>query len=574
MRTFGTVALSKDGATWFIDCEPQVALRLKRLFAKVARSTKGILTLSDTPENGRELAWFLLRYPMLMSDRDRDHLVARETQYKILAADVGRILSGDYTPRGYDLALPLREYQRIAADLALRTGGLLVGDDVGLGKTATAIGVLSDPSCRPALVVTLTHLPRQWQAELQRFLPGVRTHVLKKGTPYPIERPRTLVDPGGLPDVILSNYHKLSGWAGELAGKIRCVVFDEVQELRHARSQQGPTAKYVAAKQIADAAHVKLGLSATPVFNYAGEIHNIVEVLRPGALGTKAEFKTEWCGDSYGDKEIVKDPKALGSFMRESGLMLRRTRSDVGRELPALTVVPHLIEADLDEINKVASSAADLARIILRQGGMGIDKLKAAEELSWRLRQATGIGKAPFAAEFVNLLVESGERVLVYAWHREVYSLLEDKLKHLRPAFFTGEESPAQKDEAKRRFVEGDAKALIMSLRAGAGLDGLQGVCRTVVFAELDWSPAVHEQAIGRVHRDGQKDPVVAYYLVADSGSDPIVSDVLGLKRAQLDGVRDPNAELVTRSQSDPDRIKRLAQDFLRQRGIQATEAA
>jgi hypothetical protein len=62
-----------------------------------------------------------------------------------------------------------------------------------------------------------------------------------------------------------------------------------------------------------------------------------------------------------------------------------------------------------------------------------------------------------------------------------------------------------------------------------------------VVFGELDWSPSVHEQATGRVFRDGQPDPVVAYYLVSDQGSDPVLESTLGVKRMQLEGVRNPD---------------------------------
>jgi hypothetical protein len=110
---------------------------------------------------------------------------------------------------------------------------------------------------------------------------------------------------------------------------------------------------------------------------------------------------------------------------------------------------------------------------------------------------------------------------------------------------FTGSESPVQKEEARQAFLSDQGSVLIMSLRAGAGIDGLQHKCRTVVFGELDWSPGVHEQCVGRIHRDGQPDPVVAYFLVSDFGADPIIVDVLGVKRAQIDGVRDPNAALV-----------------------------
>jgi SNF2 family DNA or RNA helicase len=249
--------------------------------------------------------------------------------------------------------------------------------------------------------------------------------------------------------------------------------------------------------------------------------------------------------------------------------MLRRTRTDVGRELPALSRSIHHIDADTDALDKIGKSAAELARIILQQGETKRgQKMSASEELSNILRQATGIAKAPYVAEFVRLLVESGEKVVLYGWHRTVYDIWLDRLKDLNPVMYTGSESVTQKEAAKAAFISGASQILIISLRSGAGLDGLQQVCRTVVFGELDWSPGVHEQCVGRIYRDGQPDPVLAYYLLAEAGSDPIVADVLNLKKSQIDGVRDPEADLIETLEVEEGHIKRLAESFLRDRGI------
>ncbi len=325
-----------------------------------------------------------------------------------------------------------------------------------------------------------------------------------------------------------------------------------------------------AAEHIARAADFRMGLSATPIYNFGGEMFSVLDVLRPDALGTRDEFIREWCTDLGNDRLSVKHPKAFGTYLRDEGLMLRRTRADVGRELPELTKVPHHIDAEPEALERIHGSAAELARLILAGTGLARgEKLRAAEELSYLLRQATGIAKAPFVADFVRLLVESGEKVVLYGWHRAVYDVWAERLKDLSPVFYTGTESPKQKDEAKAAFLaDGPSKVLVMSLRAGAGLDGLQGHCRTVVFGELDWSPGVHEQCIGRVHRDGQPDKVVAYFLVADTGSDPVVADVLGLKKAQIDAMRDPEGGLIERLDAGGDRVAKLAAAYLRQRGL------
>jgi SNF2 family DNA or RNA helicase len=130
---------------------------------------------------------------------------------------------------------------------------------------------------------------------------------------------------------------------------------------------------------------------------------------------------------------------------------------------------------------------------------------------------------------------------------------------------YTGDESETAKVASVAAFVEGRANVLIISLRAGAGLDGLQQVSRTVVIGELDWSPQVHQQNIGRVYRDGQSEPCVAYYLVADEGSDPVIADVLGLKEAQATGIVDPDRAGVPHLVgAADDHIRKLAEDVLR----------
>ncbi len=530
-------------------------VRLKRVFRRIYEGAAGLVTMSDTPEMAHEVLWFLDRYPMDMAEDARVYLEGRRQEYLERRELIDGMLSETYEPREFTLALPPRHYQAVAADMLLRGGSLLVADDVGLGKTAIAIAAMTDPRTLPCLVVTLTHLPIQWTREVFKFAPNLRVHALKRGSPYPLPRF----------DVLISNYHKLGGWHDVLAGRIRMAVFDEAQELR-----TGPgTAKYDGAKHIAEKAAFRLALTATPIYNYGDEMFHVLNCLSTDHLGSREEFGREWCSaGSYGKGAKIANPRAFGKYLREEALVIRRTRAEVGRELPEVTRIPHYIDADLEVLDKVETTATELARTILsraleqRKG----EKMRAAEELSYLLRQATGLAKAPHVAAFVRLLVEQGEPVVLYGWHHAVYAVWRQALQDLRPAMYTGKEGPVEKEENRRRFLSGDTPVLIMSLRAGAGLDGLQDRCRTVVFGELDWSPGVHEQCVGRIHRDGQPDPVMAYFLVTDVGSDPVVSDVLGLKRAQSEGVRDPDAEMVERLQVDDQHIRKLAEAYLAQK--------
>lgn len=568
MKTYGRVKWSQG--RWHIRCEPHVMLRAKRVFAQVAKRQQGEIVLHDTPGTARDIEWFLERYPMEVEDAKRLDQRAREHDQAMAA--VQRVLQSAGEPAPFDLAIPARRYQRSAAELVLATGRLLLGDDLGLGKTASAICVLSDPRARPAVVVTLTALPGQWREQVRKFAPSLNVLIPKKGTPqrHEVELLQGLIRP----DVVILNYAKLAGWAETLAQVFqpKTVVFDEVQELRTGSG----SAKYAAAEHLAQGAAYRMGLSATPIYNYGGEIYAVLAPLAPGELGSWGEFGQEWCAYGASDtKAKIKDPKAFGAFLRERGLFLRRTCSDVRDEVPELADpirIPHVVDADTSVLAKAETAAAELARIILSTSATNAERFEAAGEIDWRLRQATGIAKAPYVAAFVRMLLQADDqaRVLLYGWHHAVYELWGEALKDYRPVFFTGQESTLQKEASKAAFLDGSSagsRVLIMSLRAGAGLDGLQDKCRLVVFGELDWSPGVHEQCLGRVHRPGQKDTVRAYFLHSESGSDPVMVEVLGLKKAQVQGIRDPDADLVEKLQNSGDHIRRLAEACLARAG-------
>jgi hypothetical protein len=554
MKTYGRIWLA-DGL-WNIQTEPYVQIRLKRIFGKVHRHGHGTITLSHTPENCRDLEWFCTRYPHDVDDASAEFLRNGARQHRDMIVRLDRIIDPDYVPRPFSLAVPARSYQLKEAEIYLNQGFLLIADDVGLGKTCAAICSFADPRTLPAVVVTLTHLPLQWEDEIHKFAPLLRTHVIRKATPY--ELPKFL---GRGPDVVILNYQKLPGWADVLTKFARSIVFDEIQELRHSGS-----AKYSAAEAVAGVCHYRLGLSATPIYNYGGEIFNVLNVLKPSVLGTFSEFTNEWCASSVDSEKLrLQDPKAFGAYARQHFLLVRHRREDVGRELPPVIRIPHRIGSDRAALDRVENSAAELARIILQQGeSVKGEKWQAAEQLNSILRQATGIAKAPYVADFVRLIVESGEKVVLCGWHREVYSIWRAKLSDLAPVMYTGSETPTQKVEAKEAFVRGDSPVLILSLRSGAGLNGLQESASSIVFGELDWSPGVHEQCIGRLHRHGQSRSVAAYFLIADDGADPVIAEALGLKREQVEGIRDPHHDLIEKLDVSGDRARKLAEYYLK----------
>lgn len=557
-RTFGTIRY-RDVGFWEIKGEPHLLIRLKRIFPRSNQLEYGSVSFKDTAETCQELLWVMDRWPLEVSDQDLRYLQRRSTEHRDGIVRLERLVDVNYKPRPVGLAKPARDYQLVGAEVWKERRALLLGDDVGIGKTVTSIAGFVDPALRPCVVVCQAGtMPKQWMDKIHEFAPKLLVHIIEKSTVYPI--PKFM---GQSPDVLILTYHKLSAWVEVLSKFAKSLVFDEVQELRRTESQ-----KWTAARAFCEAVEYVIGLTATPIYNYGDEIHSVVSVMMPDALGSREEFLREW---TVGDKQ-VRDPKALGTYLRENFIMLRRTRSEVGRELPPVERIVYEIDSDQKALEAVSGRAANLAKIILRQteermGGdaktIGREIGEASRELDRLMRQATGIAKAPFVAEFVKMLIEAGERPVVYAWHREVYSILQEKLQDYGVAMFTGTESPQKKEREKTRFIDGEAKTLLVSLRSGAGLDGLQFASRTVVFAELDWSPGIHTQCIGRVDRDGQKDPVQAYYCVTNAGSDPTVAEVNGIKEEQSEGIRNPDADNIEELQVDPKRLRKLAEAVL-----------
>jgi SNF2 family DNA or RNA helicase len=153
----------------------------------------------------------------------------------------------------------------------------------------------------------------------------------------------------------------------------------------------------------------------------------------------------------------------------------------------------------------------------------------------------------------------------LWGWHREVYDIWLKEMEDLKPAMYTGSETAAQKDREKKRFISGETKLLIMSLRSGAGIDDLQHYCSTGVFGELDWSPGIHQQCIWRIDREGQTKPVTAFFLVTDDGSDPPIMDVLGIKASEATQIVDPHLGVQV-TDNDTTNLRRLVDRYLEKR--------
>lgn len=555
-RTFAAISLQIDASgksVWEISrMEPHVIIVFKHLFPRISKTAIPPFKLPRDNKIEADLWWFMLRYAFDISDADRQAMYHGDQQYRQQQAEMETILLPSHkvpSHTGIREGQVLRRYQSQAVEVVRRRRSLLLGDEGGLGKTYTAAAFMAtEPASLPAAVICDPHLTKQWVQKTTSFT-SLRVHIIKQSTPYTLPEA----------DVYVFSYSKLAGWGPIFTtGFFRSAVYDEPQSLRRGTQTVKGTAAAILSKHVV----YKLGLTATPIYNLGSEVWEVFQFIDPSVLGAREDFHREWVKADG----TIGDPKALGTALREQHAMLRRLKADVGLELPRVSRIVEYVDYD----EKAVASIEDLARKLAIKASTGdfLERGRAARELDIMVRQATGVSKAKAVAQFVQLMVEAGEPVIVAAWHREVWAILQRELDAagINSVMYTGSESTSQKNDAIDRFLDGRADVFFLSLRSGAGIDGLQSRCSVVIFAELDWSPGIHQQVIWRIDREGQQKPVTAFFLVSDDGSDPPVMDRLGIKSSEAQQIVDPHLGLQT-TEGDSSNLKRLVQFYLRKIG-------
>ncbi len=561
-KTYGTLSYNRKGKVWTIRGEPGVTELAKRLFPGCDGHGRGEARFTAHRRIIADLNWLMLRYPLEIAERDRERWdmalgEAREWAARRAAADR---MPDTATPPASYFSGELMPFQQKGLAYLLQNERALLADEMGLGKTVQAIALLASTRQFPALIVVPPHLMRNWARELERFLTmpdGVRAHMIRGLSPY------------ALPDaeIYLIHYLLLRGWKDTLPNLgFRTLLFDEIQELRRARTE-----KNSAASHLSSACERVVGLSGTPIYNRGGEIWNVVNVLDFHFLGSYESFSREWC-DGYG-RGVVLKPELLGEHLRHEGLMLRRTKAEVLPELPPKRRLVQEIDADDAMYERLTREVLEKLRVLRRDETLTPSMRAILEEqVSQEERQATGLSKAAYVCAFVRALLEGGESVLLFAHHHAVMDVYKKELKAFSPVFITGRENDMEKDCAQRLFMEEATNLCCVSLRSASGLNLQRATC--VVFGELDWSPAVHSQAEDRAHRIGQRDSLLCYYLVSPAGSDVDMQEALGLKVSQflalMGDLPTPASDMLEQETAARAHVRRL----MERHGMQCAQSA
>ena len=439
----------------------------------------------------------------------------------------------------------LMNFQKEGLDFLLKSSGnALLADEMGLGKTVQTLSYVStEKQTFPVLIVAPLVTLNNWEREIEKFLKKKSRNgrILESNSPSV-----TLIRTGKskeLPktDIYVINYELLLKRSGDLEQVgIRTIVCDEVHNLRSKTTQ-----KYKAVKKLAALPTVqyRIGLSGTPIYNRGSEIWPIIDILKPGLLGSFKEFCEYFCYVNDKGKAIVLENKraSLRNELQKH-VMLRRKKADVLKELKDKVRYKEVIASDtdyyLEELDKIWKKLEDEQKEAQTEFSKSASYHRAIQSE----RQIAGVAKLPHVINFVKNIMEIEESVVVFCHHKVIHKLLHESLQEFSPVSIIGGQTDSTRQDQIDKFQKGESKLMIAGIRAGnVGINLTKA--KYVIFAELDWSPAIHRQAEDRLHRIGQKNTVFAYYLIGNGTLDDHVASILVDKSYEIDAIMDETVD-------------------------------
>ncbi|HET9719030.1 MAG TPA: DEAD/DEAH box helicase [Solirubrobacteraceae bacterium] len=433
-----------------------------------------------------------------------------------------------------ELGGELAPFQWAAVRYALEARRCFLADEQGLGKTVEALAALEADGAFPALVVCPASMKLGWEREARRWLPHRSVAVLSgRGQSVPARA-----------DITILNYEIAAAHLEILRlRRPRALVADESHYCKNPHAKRTKAVRRLA--EAVDPNGLRLALSGTPVLNHADELIAQLRVIgRLEDFGSGASFARQFEGQMSEER--------LHWHLRRN-CFVRRLKSEVLPQLPAKRQVvipvglnnePEYRLAEDNVIEWLRTQPLDLAVL---------DAKIAATLRAERLAQLTALqrlaarGKLAAALTWIHDFLASGEPLVVFARHVEVQKAVLERFPDA--LHLLGEDSIETRERSIEAFQDPDGPPLIVGATRVAG----QGITLTrasnVCFLELEWTPALHDQAEDRCHRIGQRDAVTAWYLLAAETIDETMARLIQRKRQVVGAVTDgralPDAGLV-----------------------------
>jgi len=421
---------------------------------------------------------------------------------------------------------------------------------MGLGKTIQALAYLAlHPEHRPAVVVCPASLKLNWKREAEAWLEtGDRIEIVSGGKVHELTKSHEL-----RAGIVIINYDILKKWLPELKRiQPEILILDESHSVKNKKA-----ARSKAAKELAAVTPHKILLTGTPVLNRPAELWNQLQIIDPAEfpdrrffnwhlryaaahkikIGSKPDPANpgKWCDRTAWDFSGASNLEELAQSLKT--IMIRRTKDQVLPELPAKRRSTILIPID----NRKEYDKADNAFLewMAEQNGAEVaERASHVEQLAKieYLRQIAIHGKMKQAIAWIENFLDSGEKLVVFATHKATVHALEREYGTMAVKI-DGSVSSEKRQAAVDKFQnDPDTKLFIGNIKA-AGVGITLTAASNVAFLELDWTPALLEQAEDRCHRIGQPNAVNIYYLLAENTIDVSIAAMLERKRGVIDQI-------------------------------------
>ncbi|MCL2386283.1 MAG: DEAD/DEAH box helicase [Defluviitaleaceae bacterium] len=479
------------------------------------------------------------------------HTLKRDTNFENLLAHFQNNSSlGFRTPKG--LSGILREYQKTGYSwlktLAHYGFGGILADDMGLGKTLQVIALLASERKNglPSIVVAPTSLLYNWENEIIKFAPQLKTQVIS-GLP---EKRRELLKTRDI-DVFITTYDMLKRDVEAYEEmEFVYIIADEAQNIKNPSTQASKSIKELKGR-------VRFALTGTPIENTLTELWSIFDFIMPGYLYTASKF-----GRLF-ETPIIKhnDNEAAAKLRSQiAPFVLRRIKKHVLKELPEKTETT--LPAELTTEQKKIYQANLLEAIgafddIIAEDSFADNRMRILAQLT-RLRQICchpalftenyegGSGKLTLALETIQLALDSGHRVLLFSQFTQMLALIKEALASTEISNMRGEPvtyfyldgatKAKERMEMTESFNAGECDLFLISLKAGGTGLNLTGA-DVVIHYDPWWNPSVMEQAADRAHRYGQKKAVQVFNIVAKDSIEEKIMALQEKKRGLIDSV-------------------------------------
>lgn len=499
--------------------------------------------------------------------RQEQQLLTRKAQGAAVARQIDKHLRS--------MKVQPYRYQREGVARFVGTGRLLLADDMGLGKTAQAIAsahvLWHSGKVRRGLIVAPAALKSQWQREWSMFTDVDVTVV--DGTPSE----RQAIYKRAKSGFLIANYEQL--WRDlEFIQRFapQLVVLDEAQRIKNWATKTAHVVKQLTPE-------LRLVLTGTPMENRLDELSSLLDWVDDTVLAPTWRLAPWHLIQSDGKRETGGMRNLDTLRTRLAGCMLRRLRSEVLSQLPSRTdtVIPVELTAAQHEAHEALTP--QIARLVATNKSRPLSQpeflrlmtllngqrmicnglaLKDFAQLWPGIGQARGATEAllpglssPKLLEVRELVsrvaLEQGRKVVVFSQWRRMLELAHWATHDLmtqaqvKSAFFTGNESQKRRTQNIVDFHDDPSVRVLWATDAGGVGLNLQRAASCVVNLDLPWNPAVLEQRIGRVHRNGQTEPVQIYNLVCTAGIEARVADLVGNKQAAFSGLFDGKSDEV-----------------------------